>query len=363
MRGLDRACKDSHKLINSRDEIVRITSMGNYDMIVVVAAAYGNLEIIKIYSEKTRICDCMDNMLSVAAANGHRHIFKYLYKTASIKNCNMTDHLCMAAKAGHLNVVEWICKKIKNAKSIRAFKDACRFNRLEIAKFLQNMRMDYCRQGLDVAIKNKNIDIIQWLMPIIDKNDLADCTDSICEPYDEEFFKKIIDLVPKTHRKSFADNVSKSLIENGNIAGLEILCSNFKVAKQKLVDVACVKDNRIIIEWIIREWPDKININKTFYKICEYCGIQTIAWFYETYNIDINVVWKKAMNIAQRNEDFELFRWLILLGVKYTIDDKEIILDDDEEDDESTNKNAKKRKNIKKKSSSKNRAISDSDDE
>lgn len=117
-----------------------------------------------------------DKILLNAAANGDIDIFKYIYNKHEHKITCHQRILRVLCSWSHINIAKWFLKKASDKICIHAddeiiFRNACWYNRLDVAKFVYNYDNTNIRLHFDEAFRYScifyNIEIAKWLVSLM----------------------------------------------------------------------------------------------------------------------------------------------------------------------------------------------------
>lgn len=134
-----------------------------------LAAKRGHLDIVE-WLHNNRTEGCTTYAVDLAAMNGHTRVVKWLLDNRSEGGVQAID---LAAKNGHLNMVVWLCKykEDKNDERLVISNDAIDFallnGHIEVVKWLYSNRKGcYTKERVEFAISREE-KIVSFLKDII----------------------------------------------------------------------------------------------------------------------------------------------------------------------------------------------------
>ena len=123
----------------------------------------GNLtKIIELYNEsKINEDDCI-KIMDFAVESGHIHIVKWIHK--HVKNCYESDTMDGAALGGHLDIIKWLHNNAPQCCTKWAMDFAAEENHLEIVKWLHNNRQEGCTiSAITESAERGLFQMVVWL--------------------------------------------------------------------------------------------------------------------------------------------------------------------------------------------------------
>ncbi|KAE9046063.1 hypothetical protein PR001_g1815 [Phytophthora rubi] len=134
---------------------------GFYTGTLVVAAAYGHLDVVKWLHQDRGLMLTVD-VMKEAAQDGHLNVVKWLFETSS-DLCD-SSVLVSAAEFGRLAVLQWLQPRWSGTLGTVAMDWAARNGHLEVVKWLHTNGTDGCSaKAMDEAAVNGHLDVVQWL--------------------------------------------------------------------------------------------------------------------------------------------------------------------------------------------------------
>lgn len=126
------------------------------------AAGAGHLHMVKWAHKNLKNDRCSENAMDNAATNGHLEVIKWLHENRT-EGCT-TRAMDGAAENGHLDTVHWLHEHRNEGCTTGAMDRAAARGQMETVQWLHTHRSEGCTtSAMDDAARNGHLQLVQWL--------------------------------------------------------------------------------------------------------------------------------------------------------------------------------------------------------
>ncbi|GAB9476700.1 Alpha- and gamma-adaptin-binding protein p34 [Globisporangium polare] len=232
-----------------------------------LSASWGNLEMIRwllTIPEAKRSTGWIDG----AAGAGHLHMVKWAHKNLKNDRCseNAMDN---AATNGHLELVQWLHINRSEGCRARAMDLAASEGHLGVVQWLHENRSEGCTSdAMDYAAKNGHLDVVKWLH----ENRTEGCT---IEAMDNASSLPVTQWLQENRTEGCTIYAMENATRFGCFDTLLYLHANRNEGPTHRTALCAVASNSLeIFEWVYATYRNRVNLDR----IAARCGWKPNAY-------------------------------------------------------------------------------------